>query len=60
MKLGYTKGKARSSAYKWLAEQLGIENPAYCHISWMHGDDLRRVIEICKPWRTQLGGKDAG
>ena len=40
------RGKARSKAYAWLAEELGI-TPAGCHIGLFDVETCVRVIEIC-------------
>lgn len=37
--------QTRSAAYKWLAQQLGIE-PKKCHIGWMDLEMCQRVIEV--------------
>lgn len=42
-------GKARGKAYRWLAEQLGID-PTDCHISWFDAATCRRVVEVCAPY----------
>lgn len=36
---------SRHQAYKWLAQQLGID-PAFCHIGMMTAERARRVVEI--------------
>jgi hypothetical protein len=40
------KSRSRSSAYKWLADQLGLD-PHATHISWMDEATARRVVEVC-------------
>lgn len=42
---------ARSQEYAWLAREMGITPVSHCHIAWMHGDELKRVIEICEKRR---------
>ena len=42
------KWKARGKAYKWLAEQMGID-PRECHISMFDVEQCFEVIRICKP-----------
>lgn len=49
------KGKARGEAYKWLADQLGIERWR-CHISWFDTALCNKVVKLClerKPSGTQ-------
>lgn len=36
----------RKAAYRWLAQQLGIEFKA-CHIGWFDVEQCRRVVEVC-------------
>jgi hypothetical protein len=50
---GISQTKARNRGYKWLAEQLGIENPKHCHIGWMDAATARRVVEICRGARAR-------
>jgi hypothetical protein len=38
--------ESRSAAYRWLAQQLGI-NRADCHIGMFDVNQCRRVVEIC-------------
>lgn len=38
--------KGRSAAYKWLADQLGIE-PKDCHIGMFDVETCGRVVSIC-------------
>lgn len=45
----YKKGYARGSAYKWLAQQLGITSDE-CHIGMFDIDMCKRVVEICEPY----------
>ncbi|QOC57969.1 hypothetical protein phiK7B1_114 [Pseudomonas phage phiK7B1] len=40
------KGKARTEAYKWLAEQLDIERWR-CHISWFDVSYCEKVVKAC-------------
>lgn len=44
---GLSRGKARRRAYKWLAEQLGIE-PQLCHIGMFDVETCQRVVEVCR------------
>lgn len=46
---GISRGKARGLAYRWLAEQMGIE-PTACHIGMFDPVQCRRVVELCKPY----------
>lgn len=41
-----SKKMSRSKAYKWLADQMGIEVKK-CHISWFNSDECRQVIDVC-------------
>lgn len=45
---------SRNAAYKWLAEQLGIER-RYCHIGSFDVKQCERVVEICKTIDTEKG-----
>ena len=53
IKKGFTKNKARGSAYKWLSSKLGIP-ASETHIGWFDIDMCKKVIEICKPHATKL------
>jgi gamma-glutamyl:cysteine ligase YbdK (ATP-grasp superfamily) len=44
-----TKGHARGKAYKWLAQQMGIDSK-HCHIGMFDVEDCKRVVELCKPY----------
>jgi hypothetical protein len=44
-----SKRSARNKAYKWLADQLGIEKKD-CHISMFQKEECERVVEICSPY----------
>ena len=44
---------ARVSAYKWLAEALGID-PADCHIGMFDVDLCQRVIKACNERAMQM------
>lgn len=37
--------------YKWLAAQIGMD-PKHCHIGEMTADDARRVVDVCRNWKT--------
>lgn len=41
-----TKWLKRSSAYVWLAKEMGIP-PEHCHISWFNSEQCQQVIDIC-------------
>ncbi len=41
-----SRNKARSAAYRWLSEQLGIE-PEQCHIGMMSASQCRKVVDLC-------------
>lgn len=45
---GQKKHEARGAAYKWLAEQMGIE-PKDCHIGMFSLEQCARALEILKP-----------
>lgn len=51
MKRGYTKEQARSAAYRWLSEQMGIDFE-YTHIGMFNIDQCRRVVDICKAYHS--------
>lgn len=53
---GFSKTKARKSAYKWLGSQLGIK-AGDTHISWFDVDMCKKVVDICKPFVEKLNGK---
>lgn len=48
-----TKGKARSAAYKWMGEQLGID-PADCHFGHFDKATCLRAIALCDPWADKM------
>lgn len=51
-----SKGHARRAAYRWLAQQLGIE-PAKCHIGMFDVETCLRVVEVCSPYnRSAVNG----
>ena len=56
--VGWTKKRARSTAYQWLADQLGIP-VEQCHISQMNSADVRRVATICEPYRAAIAAREA-
>lgn len=43
---------SRSAAYKWLADQMGI-NPQFCHMKLLTEDGCARVVRICAPLAQQ-------
>jgi hypothetical protein len=43
---GCSKGEARSAGYRWLAGQLGLEQPT-CHIGMFDVDVCERVVQVC-------------
>lgn len=43
------KKDARGAAYKWLADQMGIERQQ-CHIGMFDEAQCQKVIEICVPF----------
>lgn len=53
---GFSKTKARKSAYKWLGAQLGI-SPGDTHISWFDVDMCKKVIDICRPFVEKINTK---
>lgn len=46
---GWSKRKARTAAYKWLAGELGIP-VEYCHMGYFDEQTCLHVIKICKPY----------
>ena len=51
--LGWSRWRARSSAYAWLADELGIP-PDDCHIGWFDLGHCRRAVAVCRPWAERL------
>lgn len=49
--------KARTTMYKWLALQMGIDYHK-CHVKWFTRDQCRQAIRILKAKHIQLYGKD--
>jgi hypothetical protein len=49
----YKKAYARGSAYKWLAEQLGVSREE-CHIGMFDVATCRRVVALCEPYTSRL------
>jgi hypothetical protein len=49
---GISKGEARARAYRWLAQQLGIDPPA-CHIGMFDVELCRRVVSVCEPYKQK-------
>lgn len=47
---GFSKKEARSSAYKWLSEQMRLDIDS-THIGMMDVEQCHRVVKICSPWR---------
>jgi hypothetical protein len=45
----YSKGKARTAAYRWLAEQLQIKQED-CHFGWWDNDMVIKAGMICINW----------
>jgi hypothetical protein len=43
---GVATGKARKRAYRWLAQEMGLEIQDM-HIGLLNADQCRRVIELC-------------
>lgn len=48
---GISQKAARGRAYKWLAEQMGIDRK-HCHIGMMNAEQARRVVAICAAIRS--------
>jgi hypothetical protein len=44
---GWSKGRARRLAYRWLGRELEIPSKD-CHIGFMGPEDTRRVIRLCQ------------
>ena len=55
---GVSKSRARSSGYKWLAEQLGIHR-AQCHIGDFDASLCQRAINVCQPYLEKFKGTNA-
>ena len=51
------KKKARTTMYKWLALQMGIDYYK-CHVKWFTRDQCRQAIKILRAKHIQLYGKD--
>ncbi len=49
IRLGRSKGSAKSAAYKWLSKELGIA-PEFTHMGMMDIETCNKVIKICKPY----------
>jgi hypothetical protein len=49
MNQGFSKGIARSSAYEWLAKEMG-RDISITHIGMFDIDECKKVIDICAPW----------
>ena len=52
----YKKRRARASAYKWLAEELGIEGKD-CHIGMFNMQQCEKTIPICLPYVERILSK---
>lgn len=46
---GCAKKKARGKGYRWLSEQMGIDEKR-CHIGMFDVEQCQQVVEICKPY----------
>ena len=44
---------SKNSAYRWLAEKIGID-PPQCHFGWFGIPQCNRVIEVCKPFVKEV------
>jgi hypothetical protein len=52
------KKNARKRAYKWLAEQMGIENVGRdCHIGLFDQAQCAQVVEICEQTKAEIREK---
>ncbi len=49
----YKKRRARASAYKWLAKELGIEGKD-CHIGMFDMQQCQKTISICRPYVEKI------
>lgn len=47
----YRKSFARSSGYKWLANELNIDRKD-CHVGMFDVDTCKRVVEICSRYKV--------
>lgn len=52
MEQGHSKNFSRTSAYKWLAIELGIEVQD-CHIGMFDVENCMRVVDICKQFYVE-------
>ncbi len=50
---GFSKGKARGLAYRWLAEKLGIEQNM-THVGMFDVDLCKKTVEACKPYSDKI------
>jgi zinc-finger-containing domain len=53
---GWSKGKARNTAYKWLAKEMNID-PSLCHFGMMGPDRCSRAIRILEAHHAQIANK---
>lgn len=44
----------RTAAYRWLAQQMGIEDPEHCHIGWFTAIQCRQARAICITYLSNL------
>ncbi len=51
---GCNQGTARQAAYRWLAEQMGLDKKA-CHIGMFDEAQCRRVVDLCLAHRRTKG-----
>lgn len=49
MKQGLSKSKARSRAYIWLADEMGLDVNK-THIGMFDVDQCKKVVDICRPF----------
>jgi len=53
-KMKYKRDRgARKKAYKWLAEQMGLDREE-CRIGYMSVNQCKQVVEICEPIKRKL------
>ena len=51
------KKNRRPNAYKWLAEQLGIDRH-FAHIGMFNVEQCKATIEVCQKLRDSLSGRE--
>lgn len=55
---GWSRNRARTAAYAWLAKELNISID-HAHMGWFDADMCRRVIQICSRVRVRPSDEPA-